>query len=609
MITIEIQDDKKIYFESDMWLRDNDRVAMCPGSRYSSKTHRWTAPLSWATCKTMRGIFGDDLAIGPKLLEWSRNEFNTRIKPATDMRDSMKLFDDDDSKLAELIREISSSSDLPMYPFQESGVKFLATSQRALLCDDMGTGKTRQTIETLKTLHLSGEDVFPAIIVSPKSVVKNWEKEFNHWWPEVRVTAPEAGAVKKRKALEEIKNGSKDVYVINFESLRTLSRLAPYGSIRLKRCSTCDPSLPKTAAYAQTKCERCKRDLNLVTWKSVVVDEAHRMKDPKAKQTRACGALVPPETKFRYALSGTIIANAPDDMWSALHMIAPEEWPSRREYIERYCLTAFSAWGPADVIGLKPEMKEEFFSIIDPRMRRMPKSAVLTQLPPKTYVERFVDMPPKQSKPYKQLKDGMIARLDQGLVIAANPLVQLTRLSQFASATCEIDDEGNVVMAAPSSKIDAMVEIMADMEQKPVVVFAQSRQLIDLAAERLKKEKIDFTMVVGGQSSYDRQQAIDSFQNGYVRAILCTISAGGVGLTLTKADTLIFLQRSLSMVENNQAEDRIHRIGAEVHESVNIIDIISNGTFEEKQREVLGEKQEKLEEIMRDQELMKRLIV
>lgn len=610
MINIEIleEDDSKIFFTSDMWMRDNDRIAMCPGARYSSSTHRWTAPLSWATCKTLRGIFGEELQIGPRLLEWSRKEYIDRVKPSIEMRTALSLNEDDNSVYAQQIRKNSDESELPLYPFQKSGIKFLASAKRALLLDDMGTGKTRQTIETLKLLHQTGEDVFPAVIVAPKNVLHAWDREFKRWWPEARVELPESSVAKKRKAVQNIKDGKADVLVINYEALRTLTRLAPYGSVRLRKCHVCDTSLPDTKEYSQTKCERCKREMNNIAWKSVVVDEAHRMKDPKAKQTRACWALRTNETKFRYALTGTVIANAPDDMWSALHFVSPEEWPSRREYIERYCLTAFSAWGPANVIGLKPEMKEEFFSIVDPRMRRTPKAAVLTQLPDKTYVTRFVDMPPKQSKPYKQLRDGMIARLDEGLVIAANPLVQLTRLSQFASATCTINDDGEVVMSAPSNKIDALMDVMGDMNEKPVVVFAQSRQLIDLTAKRFDSEKIPYTMIVGGQSAYDRQEAIDKFQQGQVRAILCTISAGGVGVTLTKADTLVFLQRSWSMIDNSQAEDRIHRIGAEVHDSITIVDIVSNDTFEERQRDVLGDKQEKLEEIMRDKETLKRLL-
>ena len=146
------------------------------------------------------------------------------------------------------------------------------------------------------------------------------------------------------------------------------------------------------------------------------------------------------------------------------------------------------------------------------------------------------------------------------------------------------------------------------MVDEPAVVFAQSRQLIELAAKRLDKEKISYTMIVGGQSADEREASKTSFQDGKVRVILCTIAAGGIGITLTRAGTAIFLQRSWSMVDNAQAEDRVHRIGSEIHDKINIIDILSIGTLEERQRLVLSTKEERLEEVLRDRDTLARLL-
>lgn len=89
---------------------------------------------------------------------------------------------------------------------------------------------------------------------------------------------------------------------------------------------------------------------------------------------------------------------------------------------------------------------------------------------------------------------------------------------------------------------------------------------------------------------------------------MCTISAGSVGVTLTRADTLVFLQRSWSIIDNTQAEDRIHRIGAEKHENITIIDLISQDTFEEEQFDVLEQKKERAEEVLRDRDFLRRLL-
>jgi SNF2 family DNA or RNA helicase len=142
----------------------------------------------------------------------------------------------------------------------------------------------------------------------------------------------------------------------------------------------------------------------------------------------------------------------------------------------------------------------------------------------------------------------------------------------------------------------------------PLVVFAQSRQLIQLLQNAFDRVKYDYSLIVGGQTAEEREQNKEAFQEGRTKLILCTIAAGGIGITLTAAHTACFMQRSWSMVENSQAEDRVHRIGAEIHDKVNIVDLISIGTVEERQRIVLGQKLDRLEEVMRDRETLLRVL-
>lgn len=591
MISIEMYDDTHVSLVSDQPYRDKERIKMIPGARYQVHDHVWTAPLSWAACLQARGVFASELTIGPLLTDWAVRDRTERVDPAVAFRLAWDAEGDDD-----------------LYPFQRAGVAFLTFARKALLCDEMGTGKTPQTIRTLQNLSNGGAQVFPAVVVAPNNMTITWRKEFERWYPGVDAVVVKGSASKRVRMLSE----KHDVYIINYEGLRSHTRLAPYGSVRLKHCIVCDPMLPDTKANQQKGCERCKKELNLITFKSIIVDEAHRMKDPKAKQTRACWALRSNETEFVYCLTGTAVANAPHDLWPALHMISPEEWPSRSKYIDRYCTVSFNLFGGMTVTGLSPATQDEFFGVVDPRMRRMPKAAVLPHLPAKTFTQRYVDMTPKQAKAYKQMEEGMLAVLDSGdeagVTMALNPLVQMTRLSQFASAYAEVTADGHVVMAAPSNKVTALLEIMEDMGGKPVVVFAQSRQLIELAAAELRKKDVNFGMIVGGQSADEREIEKTKFQDGHLDAILCTIAAGGIGITLTRADTAIFLQRSWSMVENKQAEDRVHRIGSEVHDKVEIIDIISIDTLEDRQRVVLAGKEDRLEEVMRDKDTLKRVL-
>jgi SNF2 family DNA or RNA helicase len=109
----------------------------------------------------------------------------------------------------------------------------MVSARRGLLADEPGLGKTAQAIRALKALKDKGEDVFPALVVCPNTLKTNWEREFDKWWPGINVQVIKGTPTQRRKAFED----EAEVYVINWESLRTHSRLSPYGSIALARCT------------------------------------------------------------------------------------------------------------------------------------------------------------------------------------------------------------------------------------------------------------------------------------------------------------------------------------------------------------------------------------
>jgi len=598
-ITLERHGDNKVLITSDYPLRDKELLKALPGSTYSVRAHEWTAPLTWGTCVAMRGMFGDELVVGPRLTEWSINEHANRIAQAMTLRSSW-----DDPSLADIYPEL--------YPFQRAGVSFLTFARQALLTDEMGTGKTIQTIFTLKNHLRLGENPFPALIVAPNNMVYTWKREIERWWPEAKVNVIKGHIGQRRKLIEDPAH----FYVINLEGVRGHSKLAGYGSIRLRQCYQCNPMMPNDKTHQPARCETHPKELNQKEWKTLIIDEAHRMKDPAAKQSRAIKSLRRHgNDQLVYGLTGTPIGDAPADLWTMLNLISPSEFPSRQKYIDRYCLSSYNMFGGFSVIGLNPEHKEEFFKIVEPRFRRMPKAAVLPFLPPKVRIDRFIEMTAPQAKAYKQMDKNQIAVLESpdgleelaGVAVSANPLTELGRLTQFASAYATVTEDGQIRLSEPSNKIDALMEILEDTGDEPAVVMAQSRQLIELAAARLQKHKIPFTKIVGGQGAWDREQAKERFQNGHVRVILCTISAGGIGITLTRSKRIIFLQRSWSMIEQKQAEDRVHRIGSEIHENIEIINLIAPGTIEEWQMKALEGKEERMQEFVRDAEIVAQL--
>lgn len=567
--------------------QDRYLIKQLPGARWDTERRIWRAPVSWATAMILRGLFKDQLTLGDEFKAWGWRERRDRVEDANRLRERLELADDDDSPAAKVIRGWRDLPDSPrLHAFQEAGVRYLYAAVNAGLLDEMGTGKTIQGICLLRLLHELGEGPFPALVVAPNSVKTSWAKEFKAWWPEARVQLVHGGAGARREQLKT----SADVYIINWEALRLHSRLAAYGS------------------YALSEAEKTPKELNEIPWRTVIADEAHRAKDPRAKQTRALWAVSRPAAR-RVFMTGTPIANRPDELWSPLHFMDPREWPSKTRFVDYFTNKTFNFWGGMEILGLHAETRSQFFSILDPRTRRMPKTVVLPQLPEKVYTTRWAEMLPKQRKAYQQMLKEMLAELDdEDAVAAPNPLTRALRLMQFASAYAVSSGDGSILLDEPSNKLDVLDELIEETEGEQLVVFAQSRQLINLAAARAEKNKIPFGLITGDISVPDRQSVVDDFQDGRLRMVLATTGAGGTGITLTASKTLIRLQRDWSIVNNTQAEDRVHRIGSEVHDSVNIIDIVAPDTIEVRQLEALAGKGANLQEIVRDKEALRRLL-
>lgn len=590
-------DGKRIVVRAD-WAQ-KDQVKLVPGSSWNGEERIWTVPRTWAACLQLRGIFKEHLRVGQRLAKWSHVEY-MRVGASMNLRD-----------VKEFTGEYSGNQDLKS--FQRAGVTFMQTAESALLGDDMGTGKTIQGLELLRQTP----NALPALVVCPNSVKTNWRTEAQRWFPETTVYVVEGPAQKRRKTLELAARQENCIVVINYEALRQHSRLSGYGSIALKRCGKCE----KGSTLKESLCEVCPRELNQVPWRSVIVDEAHRMKDPKAKQTRAIWAIGKGESVVhRIPMTGTPIADNIGDLWPLMRFIAPDEYPNKSKYLDRYAVMTMNGWGGVEIGGINPETRAEFFKILDPRYRRTAKAEVLKELPPLVSIKRYVQMTPGQEKSYRELEAKAMTRLPDGsLMIPRRDIASRNRAFQLTSATLTQGPETLQKVAngdgtfrtemlptydlcEPSPKLDAMMEILEDYGDKPIVICALHRQLIEMAAARLEKAGISHGLVTGAVPQWQREANLAMFQRGDLQVLLFTIQAGGVGLTMTAADTILFLQRSWSMIENRQATDRINRIGAERHKSLTVIDLICEGTVEVDQITKIWAKHERAEEVNRDRE-------
>jgi SNF2 family DNA or RNA helicase len=583
-ITAELRDDGRISVDAD--IVEQDAILQVSGVRLLDNV--FTVPGSWGACLALRGIFGDRLVVGPRLTAWSIEQRDQRVQPSLALRTATEPPE-------------GVSYDPRLRPFQTAGVHWMLTAGDCLLGDDLGAGKTVQTAVALREQGFSC-----GLVAAPLSVLHSWRKHLEEWAGMTAIVVDGTPAV-RRKKLARVAAGEFQVAIMTWEAVRQHSKLAGFGSIEL------------------SEKERQRKELDELPLEFVVLDEAQRMRSPKNKVTRACWNLADkPSVRWRVALTGTPVGNALDELWSIMRFVHPQEWPDKTRWVERYCEQTWNRWGGREIGGIAPAHQDEFFGTFDPRYRAMPKSIVLPHLPPirggvsdpAGHQLRPCEMPKKQKDAYEQLVQHQVAELDSGLLVAADPLSLLTRQLQFASAYGELEDytdeEGRplqrIVLTRPSSKLDALAELMdgeLDSEEA-VVVFVQSRQLAALAGEDLEKYgAVDYIM--GGQTSDERERAIEEFQAGRRRFLVVTMKSGGAGVTLTRARVAVYLEHTHSYIDRFQSEGRIHRIGSEHHESVLYLDVVSQGTCELAVLDVLRRKEE-LDQSLKRHEALRELL-
>jgi len=538
--------------------REKELAKRVPGARWDNDDKVWVYPVSYTVGYQLGKVFGADLNVSDEVREHMTSEWQART-------DRWNLQTDE-----------SVQRDIPHWgklaDKQRSAVTWLAASPGAILADEMGSGKT-----VMASMALRLVDAKRVIIVCPNSVKRNWESHLEEW-TNIRPVVVK-GNKTQRAALFDTEYDEPVAFILNWQQLVAHSRLKGYGNIRL------------------SDKERERKQLNAETWDVVVADEAHRMKNPKAKQTRALWAI---DANQRWLMTGTPIANHPGDMWSLLHYASPTDWPSRVAYIDRYCVQQWNPWGGSDIVGLRHDTRDEFYALTDPMFLRRQKHEIMGRKIGKNRHVRYVQLSPKHRKQYNEFRDELIARIEGGYLLATNPLAATTRLVQLSGAMLTYDDvEDTFSMVKPSPKVDELMQLLEDLGDEPLVVYSSSKKLLWLAEAALDKAKITCRMVTGDVNVDDRHRYVQQFQDGHYRVFLATSGASAEGIDLFRSKHLCMLQRSWSMVENVQAEDRIHRWGQEADE-VEYYDIIAEDTIDERVHMVYSDKQSRLQEITRD---------
>jgi SNF2 family DNA or RNA helicase len=569
-------------------------IKQIPGSRFLAKIERWVVPLTWPSYLQIRGIF-PAATFGDAYVAWVNETHAKLVNPARHLRALTSL-------------DVVSYDDR-LRPYQNATVPWGTLVESGILGNEMGLGKTVELLSIMRKLESS----LPVLLACPNSVKEHWAKHVHTWFPEATPYVVDGPAPKRVKIIEEARKDPTAFVIINIESARLFSRLAPYGSVKLLRCRECDPRYGEED-LSPSRCHVHRKPLNGFGFHTVAIDEIHRIAAPKSQQTRALWALGhDPSVIYRWGMTGTFIRNNPLDAWSPLHFIKPDEYPTRSQFGERYALMSWNAHGGTDVLGLRPDTREEFFGFFDWRYRRMLKAVVARQLPPKVYSIRYVDLTRGQRKMYNELHEDMTTIDDAGqMIITTDILVTRTRKSQLSIASLAVvekvdpDDPTTWKMALtePSPVLDELETVMEELGDAQFVVAAVSKQLINLLSRRLTLRGVDHGLITGDVTPAQRETALQQLRDKKIRTLLFTVQAGGTGVDMSAAPNIVFIQLPDSMIDYLQAEDRVHRIGSEVHDSVNVIFITARDTVEADKVENIQEKLRRLEEINRDRALL-----
>lgn len=425
-------------------------------------------------------------------------------------------------------------------PYQEQGLSWLKflheIGSGGVLADDMGLGKTIQTIALLLSLHTSKETgPVKALIVAPTSVVTNWVREIERFAPTLKVALWHGAARKDQTASLEDANVIITSYALLRRDLALLS------------------------------------DLNL---DYSILDEAQAIKNPTSATAQAAKEL---GAKHRLALTGTPIENRLSEIWSIFDFVSPGLLGSLQKFEENYAR-------PIDQGDSKQAARLR--AAIHPFILRRTKLEVAKDLPEKLEFNKIVDMAPEQRAIYLQVLREVRAQVMgevERVGVAKSQLHILAGLTKLRQAACDPRLLGLPKELGPedSGKLTALRELVEEVEAggHKVLIFSQFVSMLKLMATVLDQDKIRYEYLDG--STTDRPTRIDRFQEDpTVSAFLISLKAGGSGLNLTAADTVIHFDPWWNPAVEEQATDRAHRIGQK--KVVSVYRLVAAGTIEEK---------------------------
>ena len=432
-------------------------------------------------------------------------------------------------------------------PYQLEGLSWMQSLRQlevgGVLADDMGLGKTLQTLAHILCEKNAGRLDRPAMIVMPTSLIPNWLDEAAHFTPQLKVLALYGATRKKYFA-----------HLNDYDVILTTYAL-----------------LPKDIEHL------AKLPLHLL-----VLDEAQYIKNPGSKATQAACELV---ARQRLCLSGTPLENHLGELWSLFHFLLPGWLGDVKTFNRDYRV-------PIERQG-SDERLQHLNARIKPFLLRRTKEQVATELPPKTEIIHWVDLNEAQRDVYETMRLAMDKKVRDEITrkgVGRSQIIILEALLKLRQVCCDLRlvSDTPPKKGSTSGKLDSLMLMLEELfaEGRRILLFSQFTSMLGLIEAELKKRKVPYAILTG--QTRDRRTPVKDFQSGKLQIFLISLKAGGVGLNLTEADTVIHYDPWWNPAAENQATDRAYRIGQE--KPVFVYKMIARGTVEEKIQHLQQEK-------------------
>jgi len=427
-------------------------------------------------------------------------------------------------------------------PYQRAGLDWMQFLREygfgGILADDMGLGKTVQTLAHILAEKEAGRLDAPALVVAPTSLMGNWQAEAARFAPGLRVLLLHG---KDRKTL--------------FDQVHTADLvLTTYALLGRD-----EPALRKHRYHL------------------LILDEAQYIKNSRAKAAQTVRLL---DARHRLCLTGTPVQNHLGELWSQFHFLMPGLLGDEKTFN-----AAFRK--PIELQG-DVQRKDLLARRLKPFMLRRTKDKVATELPPKTEIVLPIDLDGAQRDLYETVRVAMDKKVRDAIDskgLARSHIVILDALLRLRQVCCDprlLKGTATATAAATagSAKLDTLLELLDTLlsEGRRVLVFSQFTSMLALIGDALRARAIDHVLLTGDTT--DRMAPVAAFQRGEVGVFLISLKAGGVGLNLTAADTVIHYDPWWNPASENQATDRAWRIGQD--QPVFVYKLIAHGTLEEK---------------------------